>query len=228
MRYLCPHWVTFLGLAALSAASMSTADSCILAASSVFTTNIYKGLLRPKASDREMLWVIRTVIIIVGTIGCILSVIGNSVYLFNIISHDLVYVTLFPQLVCILHFPSTNIYGGIVGYLVALLCRYGGGEPMIGLPGFINYPGNYTDDNGQDVRGFPVKTFAMLCDFVATISVSWFTRFLFRRGLFPKKIDIGKAFQNQNDTKPSDQTSTGTYTLERSHFLQESDREDIL
>lgn len=46
MQYLTPPWVAFFGLGAVSAAVMSSADSSILSASSMFARNIYKLLFR--------------------------------------------------------------------------------------------------------------------------------------------------------------------------------------
>lgn len=48
MQYLCPPYVTFIGLGAVSAAVMSSADSSILSASSMFARNIYKSIFRQK------------------------------------------------------------------------------------------------------------------------------------------------------------------------------------
>lgn len=48
MQYMCPSWVTFIGLGAVSAAVMSSADSSVLSASSMFARNIYKSIFRQK------------------------------------------------------------------------------------------------------------------------------------------------------------------------------------
>jgi len=50
MQYLCPAGVTFIGLGAVSAAVMSSADSSVLSASSMFARNIYKLIFRQKVS----------------------------------------------------------------------------------------------------------------------------------------------------------------------------------
>jgi high affinity choline transporter 7 len=50
MEYLCPDWVTFIGLGAVSAAVMSSADSSVLSAASMFARNIYKLIFRQKVS----------------------------------------------------------------------------------------------------------------------------------------------------------------------------------
>ena len=46
LQYLAPSWVSFIGLGAISAAVMSSADSSVLSASSMFGHNIYKLIIR--------------------------------------------------------------------------------------------------------------------------------------------------------------------------------------
>ena len=50
LQYLSPSWVSFIGLGAISAAVMSSADSSVLSASSMFGHNIYKLIIRKNVS----------------------------------------------------------------------------------------------------------------------------------------------------------------------------------
>ena len=68
-RMLFPSFITGILLSAIIAASMSTADSQLLVASSSFTSDIYKPLIRKKASDKETLWVGRVVVLVVAVIA---------------------------------------------------------------------------------------------------------------------------------------------------------------
>ena len=183
-----------MGLGAVSASAMSSCDSCILASSSVFATNIYKAVLRRKASEREMLWVIRIAIVMTGSIGCMFAIIGHSTYIFNLIAAELAYTVLFPQLICIFYFPKTNTYGGVVGYVLAVVFRFIGGDEILNFPGLFLYPGNYYDDDGQLVQGFPVKTFATIVDLLSTIFVSYLTDYLYRKNIITPKMDFAKCF----------------------------------
>ncbi len=68
-RMLFHPFIAGILLSAIIAASMSTADSQLLVASSSFTSDIYKPLIRKKASDKETLWVGRVVVLIVAVIA---------------------------------------------------------------------------------------------------------------------------------------------------------------
>jgi len=68
-RDLFPPVIVGLLLSAIIAASMSTADSQLLVASSSFTSDIYKPLIRKKASDKETLWVGRVVVLIISVVA---------------------------------------------------------------------------------------------------------------------------------------------------------------
>ena len=48
---------------------MSTADSQLLVASSAFTSDIYRPIFRKKASDKELLWVGRGVVLVVSVVA---------------------------------------------------------------------------------------------------------------------------------------------------------------
>ena len=68
-RRLFPSFIAGVLLAAIIAASMSTADSQLLVASSSFTSDIYKPLIRKEASEKEVLWVGRIVVLVVAIIA---------------------------------------------------------------------------------------------------------------------------------------------------------------
>ena len=74
-----PGFIAGILLSAIIAASMSTADSQLLVASSAFTSDIYKPLLRKeKATEKEMLWVGRVVVLVVAIVAFFISRSGLS------------------------------------------------------------------------------------------------------------------------------------------------------
>ena len=65
-----PGFIAGILLSAIIAAAMSTADSQLLVASSAFTSDIYKPLIcKEKASDNEMLWIGRIVVLLVAVVA---------------------------------------------------------------------------------------------------------------------------------------------------------------
>ncbi len=72
-RMLFPGFIAGILMAAIIAASMSTADSQLLVASSSFTSDVYKPILRKNASEKEILWVGRIVVLIVSIIGFMIA-----------------------------------------------------------------------------------------------------------------------------------------------------------
>lgn len=68
-RDIFPAFIAGILLSAIIAASMSTADSQLLVASSSFTSDIYKPLVRKNASEKEVLWVGRGVVIAIAIVA---------------------------------------------------------------------------------------------------------------------------------------------------------------
>ena len=68
-RKIFPPVIAGILLSAIIAASMSTADSQLLVASSSFTSDIYKPIIRKNATDKETIWVGRIVVLIISIIA---------------------------------------------------------------------------------------------------------------------------------------------------------------
>ena len=129
-----PPVIAGLLLAAIVAAAMSTADSQLLVASSSFTSDLYKPLLRKnKATEKEILWVGRIVVLVVSIIAffiassnsswsnSIMSMVENAWGLFGAAFGPVVILSLFWRR---LNYPGACA-GIVVGALVDiawLLC----------------------------------------------------------------------------------------------------------
>ncbi|KAL8597445.1 hypothetical protein ACOMHN_050943 [Nucella lapillus] len=193
MQYLVPLPVSVLGIGTVAAAVMSSADSCILASASVFAKNIYSDVIRPQASGRELVWVLRITVLVCGALATVIAVTADSIYGLFVLCSDLMYVVLFPQLTLILWFHRSNAYGCILGYFVAFLLRIFAGEPLIGLPPTVKFP-LYDPVHGQ---GFPFRTFAMLCSVFTIIGGSLLSQLIFKRGWLPESYDVLHCLQNK-------------------------------
>ncbi|PNF24499.1 High-affinity choline transporter 1 [Cryptotermes secundus] len=192
LQYLTPSFVSFFGLGAVSAAVMSSADSSVLSASSMFARNVYKLIFRQRASEMEIIWVMRVSIVIVGVLATVMALTIPSIYGLWSMCSDLVYVILFPQLLMVVHFKHhCNTYGSLSAYIMAFFVRMTGGEPLLGLPPMIHYPGW---DGERQL--FPFRTLAMLMSLVTLILVSWGTKWVFETGRLAPGYDFFRCVVN--------------------------------
>ncbi|XP_042312938.1 high-affinity choline transporter 1-like [Sceloporus undulatus] len=181
LRYLCPMSISVSGLAAIAAAVMSSGDSALLSASSMFAHNIYRKVLRKKATEKDVLWAMRVATVAFGIMATALAFYSNSIYDLWFLGGELVYALLFPQLCCVLFIPSTNTYGSAAGFLVGFLLRLLAGEPALKIPPVLCYLGCSLLD-GTYIQLFPFKIVTMLITLLTIVSVSYLASFVFQSG----------------------------------------------
>jgi len=160
-----------VGLGAVAAAVMSSVDSSFLSASSMFTWNWYRGIIDPKAGDRSLRVVLRMSTIAVGIAAAVMALEIKSVQALWYLCSDFVYVILFPQLVMALFCERANVPGSFAGLVVSFSLRFGGGDPLLGIPRLIPYP--WWDPQAGTL--FPFKTVAMAAGLGAIYTVSLLT-----------------------------------------------------
>ena len=72
-RHFFPPAIAGFLLAAIMAASVSTADSQLLVASSSLTADIYQPLIRKNASAKEVLWIGRLAVIVIAIVAYVIA-----------------------------------------------------------------------------------------------------------------------------------------------------------
>ncbi|TWW59750.1 high affinity choline transporter 1-like [Takifugu flavidus] len=192
LQYLVPSYVSIIGIGAVAAAVMSSMDSALLSSASLFSSNIYKNIFRKQASDREMQWVIRISVVAVGLAGTGLTFLDSSVLVFWLVGVDMSYTIMFPQLVCILFSKVSNSYGAAVGLMMGIVLRVLSGEPLLGLPPVIQYPGCRLNKEGKMTQYFPFRTAIMVVSMLSILLVSWLMSLIFNKGLLPERWDTFK------------------------------------
>ncbi|CAF0850215.1 unnamed protein product [Adineta steineri] len=179
LLHLCPKFVAFIGLGAVSAAVMSSADSSVLSASSMFARNVWKLVFRNQASEREVLLVMRIGIFLVGAGAAGIGIMVSSIYVLWYLCSDLVYVILFPQLLCVVYVPHTNTYGSLSAYIIGFVIRILIGEPSLNIPKVISF--------GPHI---PPKTLCMLISLSTTLIVSLIAKLLFEKRVLAPQLDV--------------------------------------
>jgi sodium/proline symporter len=66
-------WLAGIFLAAILAAIMSTADSQLIVSTSALTEDLYRPFLRPRASERELVWVGRLGVLVIALLALLLA-----------------------------------------------------------------------------------------------------------------------------------------------------------
>ena len=108
-------------LSAILAASMSTADSQLLCASSAFASDVYKPVIRKnKASDKEMNWAGRIVVVIIAVISVIMASDPNSGTIMNLVENawGIFGAAFGPAILLSLFWKRFNFAGAITGIIV--------------------------------------------------------------------------------------------------------------
>ena len=86
MQNMYPAFIAGIFLCAILAASMSTADSQLLAAASAVSRDIYKGLIKKDADEKEVLNISRFTVFLIALIALFLSMDANS-SIFKLVSY---------------------------------------------------------------------------------------------------------------------------------------------
>ncbi|KAM4796128.1 high affinity choline transporter 1-like [Rhinophrynus dorsalis] len=201
LQHLCPVYVSVAGLGAIAAAVMSSADSALLSSSSLFGHNIYKKIIRKKASEREVRIVMRIATVLIGSGAAGLAFLSNSIYDLWFLCGELVFALILPQFFCALFVPKTNTYGSAAGFLFGFIFRVLSGINSLKIPPIIHYPWCTLID-GVYVQLFPHKTTTMLISLATLIIVSRLSVFLFERSVLPVNWDIFNVMKSE-DAVPS-------------------------
>ncbi len=84
-RHLLPPLLAGLVMAGILAATISSSDSYLLIAASAVSLNIFKGILKKDASDKQVMTMSRIILLLIAVAGVIIAMDENSV-IFTIVS----------------------------------------------------------------------------------------------------------------------------------------------
>ena len=115
---LLPPLLAGLAMAGIVAATISSSDSYLLIASSAFSKNIFQGLLKKDATDKQVMTVSRIVLVLVAVIGVFLAS-GENKIIFKVVSFAWAGfgATFGPIMLFSLFWKRTTIQGAVAGML---------------------------------------------------------------------------------------------------------------
>ena len=118
IQKMFPAFIGGLFLCAILAAAMSTADSQLLVASSAFSQDIFKGLIKKDASVKEVLSISRIAVFIIAAIAFVLSLDENS-SIFGLVSYAWAGfgATFGPLILLALFWKGATAKGAIAGLI---------------------------------------------------------------------------------------------------------------
>ncbi len=124
VRKMFPALLSGLLLSAILAAAMSTADSQLLASASAFSVDVYKPLIRRnKASEKEMLWAGRFVVLAIAVVAVLIAANPNSGTIMSLVENAWgVFGAAFgPAIMLSLFWKRFNFQGAVAGILTGAI-----------------------------------------------------------------------------------------------------------
>ena len=118
LQKMFPVFIAGIFLCAILAAAMSTADSQLLVASSAFSQDVFKGLIKKDASEKTVLNVSRITVLVIAAIAFVLSVNPQS-SIFSLVSYAWAGfgATFGPIILLALFWRGTTRNGAIAGLI---------------------------------------------------------------------------------------------------------------
>jgi len=118
MLRMFPAFIAGIFLCGILAASMSTADSQLLSASSAIGQDIYKGLIKKDASDKTVMLISRISVFVIAIVGLILALNPDS-SIFGLVSYAWAGFggTFGPLIILALYWKKTTAPGAVAGLL---------------------------------------------------------------------------------------------------------------
>jgi len=120
VRMLFPALLSGILLSAILSASMSTADSQLLTSASAFASDVYQPVIRRgKASDREMLWAGRIVVLAISAVAILIASDPNSGTVMGLVENawGLFGAAFSPVILLSIFWRRFNFQGAVAGVI---------------------------------------------------------------------------------------------------------------
>lgn len=122
---LLPAAATGLVMAAIMAAIMSTADSLLLQTGTIAARDLYERFINPEASEKQMIWVSRGLIMTIAIIGYFIALIEPpSVFNVVIFTTSVLGSAFLPAYVCAVWWKKANMPGALCSIILGALTAF--------------------------------------------------------------------------------------------------------
>ena len=105
---------------ALFSALMSSADGGILAPASIFGQNILR-ILKPKISEKNILWSTRWAILVIGLLGLATALYFQNVYMLMVKSFSILFVGLVIPMTAAIYWKKANTPGAVASIVSGMI-----------------------------------------------------------------------------------------------------------
>ncbi len=121
-----PAALAGLVMAGILAATISSSDSYLLIAASAFSKNIYQGVFKKNANDKQVMWMSRITLIVIAIVAALIALDKDSV-IFNIVSFAWAGfgATFGPLMLFSLFWKRMNRAGAIAGMISGAAMVFG-------------------------------------------------------------------------------------------------------
>lgn len=125
-KYLFNPWLGGLLLASIIAAVMSTLSAQLLISATAIAEDLYKGLIRPQASEKELIWLGRSMVLVVAVIAIMIAQDPDSQILALVANAWAGFGSAFgPVVVLSLFWKRMTGTGALIGMIIgALIVKY--------------------------------------------------------------------------------------------------------
>ena len=148
-----PIWVQVLFFGAVLSAILSTASGTLLAPASILTENVLQQFTK-HFSDETMLWMLRTVLVLVSIVSTLIAVNSNStMYQMVESGYSVTLVAAFVPLVCGIYWKRATTQGAVFSIL-------------FGVPVWIALKYVFTEEGDELWRSVPPQLYGLAASFV--------------------------------------------------------------
>lgn len=171
-----PIWCQVLFFGALLSAILSTASGTVLAPASVLTENVLQPFLK-HFSDKTMLWVLRSLLVLVAIISTTMSVNSNqTMYEMVEAGYSVTLVVAFVPLVCGIYWPRATTQGAVFSILLA-------------VPVWLGFKYTYFDEESQQLwQVVPPQLYGLAASIVGMLLGSSLPNIIKHRQADPEEL----------------------------------------